>query len=98
MSQTKYTPTEGLFYVDIEHPSQEEINGFYIKTSELKLSGTSNNAPRIFKKAIIKHTCDQKHYPVGSVWMMGEVPGMVVNFFGEKIIIVQQKDLYARIN
>jgi hypothetical protein len=30
--------------------------------------------------------------------MMGESPGIKINFFGEKITAIQEKDLYARIS
>lgn len=64
----------------------------------MKSSSSSADSPRIFKKAIIRNTFDEEKYPVDSVWMMGESPGMKINFFGEKIIEIQEKDLHARID
>ena len=98
MSLNKYTTEDSLFFVDIIEPSTEEVNNYYSNTGEIKSSGSSKNNPKIFKKAIIKFTCDAYNYPIDSEWIMGESPGTTINFFGEKLILIQQKDLYARIN
>lgn len=94
----KYTTEEGRFFVDIEKASQEELDKYYSSTGEIKPSSSSKSSLREFKKAIIKSTFDEINYPVGSIWIMGESPGIGINFFGEKITVIQQKDLYARIN
>lgn len=93
----KYKTQDGIFFVEIQQASQEKINSYYTTNNELKTSGNSDNNPRIFKKAIIKHTFCEEKYPIDSVWMMGEVPGMKINFYGEKLILIQEKDLYAKI-
>lgn len=95
---SKYTTAEGLFYVEIQAPTREEIRKYYENTGEIEVSANSDNSPRIFKKATVVHTCDEEKYPVGSLWMMGESPGLTINFFGEKLVMIQEKDMYARIN
>lgn len=98
MSSSKYKPVEGRFFVEIQSPTEKEINEYYTNTGEIKSSSTSASSPRIFKRATILNTSNHTQYPVGSVWMMGESPGMKINFFGEKIIEIQEKDLHARID
>jgi hypothetical protein len=98
MSSVKYTTEEGIFYVDIVKPSQKEIDSYYKNTGEIQSSSSSADTPRTFQKAVIKSTWNEDLYPIDSIWMMGESPGMSVNFFGEKITMIQQKDLYARID
>lgn len=87
-----------FFSVEITKPTTEEINLYYENTGDIKISSSSQNSPREFKKAKILSTYNEKKYPVGSVWMMGESPGLKINFFGDKIIMIQKKDLYARIS
>lgn len=98
MSLNKYTPIEGWFFVDIERPSQAQLDSYYSNTGEIKSSGSSAGAPVPFKKATINSTYDENRFPIGSTWMMGQSPGIVINFFGEKIIAIQEKDLYARLD
>lgn len=88
---------DGLFFVDIEAPSQEAIDSYYDSSGDIK-SSSDKNGPRVFKKATILHTWNEKKFPIGSVWMMGESPGMTINFFGKKFTAIQEKDLYARID
>lgn len=95
---SKYTTAEGIFYVSIEEPTKKQVKSYYDKTGEIESSGTNSNAPKTFKKATILHTFDEKKYPINSLWMMGESPGLIINFFGDKLIMIQEKDLYARIN
>lgn len=99
MSLTKEikNTVEGLLFVDIQAPTQEEIDSYYSSAGEIK-STSDKNAPRIFKKATILHTWDEEKFPKESVWMMGESPGMTINFFGKKFTAIQEKDLYARID
>lgn len=98
MNSNKYTPIEGWFFVDIEKASQAQLDSYYSNTGEIKSSGSSAGAPVEFKKATINFTCNEEEYPVGSVWMMGQSPGITINFFGEKLVAIQEKDLYARID
>ena len=88
-----YKPKEGVLFVDIIEPKKKETDNGHFKST-----GNSDNNPRIFKKAIIKATFSEEKYPVDSAWMMGESPGIKVDFFGEYIIIVQEKDLYAQVS
>lgn len=98
MSLSKYTTVDSMFFVEIVKPTPEQVKSFYAKnTGEIK-SSDSANAPKEFKKAIIKHTCNEEKYPIDSVWMMGESPGIKINFFGDLITAIQEKDLYARID
>lgn len=94
----KYKTEEGIFFVDIEEASESQIKNYYSNSGEMKSSSTSASTPRVFKKATILHTFDEEKYPIDSVWIMGESPGMKINFFGEKIMLIKQKDLYARID
>lgn len=94
----KYKTVDGWFFVEIEKPTQAQLDSYYKTTGEVRSSTKSAGSPVEFKKAIIKHTCDESKYPIDSVWMMGEVPGIKINFFGEKITAIQEKDLYARID
>lgn len=87
-----------FFSVEVIKPTAEELKSYYEDTGEIKLSSSAQNSPREFKKAKILSTYNEKKYPVGSIWMMGESPGLKINFFGDKIIMIQKKDLYARIS
>lgn len=98
MNSKNFKTVEGIFFVDIEKPTEKQIGSYYANTGEIKSSSSNANTPRIFKKATILNTFDEKKYPVGSVWMMGESPGMKINFFGNKVMAIQEKDLYARID
>lgn len=89
---------EGWFTVEIIQPNKEELKSYYINTGEIETSSQSESSPRIFKKAIILSTFDEDKYPLNSVWMMGESPGIKVNFFGKKIILIKESDLYERID
>lgn len=93
----KYKTVEGWFFVEIEKPTQPQLDSYYKVNGEVR-SSNSAGTPVEFKKAIIKHTCDEARFPIDSVWMMGEAPGIKINFFGEKITAIQEKDLYARID
>lgn len=93
----KHTKGSWLF-VTIEAPSKEVVNEYYETTGEMPSKSGSANSPREFKKATIEHTFNQLEYPKGSVWMMGESPGMKINYFGQKIIAIQEKDIYARVS
>jgi len=88
---------EPYLQVDIIEPTQNEIDKYYEKTGEFKLSSSSQKSVIIFKKAIIKETFNEKKYPVNSEWMMGESPGIKGMFFGEPVILIQEKDLYKRL-
>lgn len=89
---------EPWLVVDILKPTEEEENIYYIKNNELKSSDSaSNSSPRVFKQATIKQTFDEVKYPLESTWMMGESNGVTINFFGDKLVMIQTKDLYARI-
>ena len=93
-----YKTEEPNLFVDIISPTQEDINGYYKDNGEIRSSSAaSSSKPREFKRAIIKSTFDEERYPVGTEWIMGESPGITANFFGEKVIIIKTKDLYARI-
>ncbi|MFT6125889.1 MAG: hypothetical protein ACJAVA_000331 [Flavobacteriaceae bacterium] len=94
----RYKTQEGLFFVEIVKPTKDQIESYYSNNNEFKSTGSSEDNPRVFKKAIIKNTFCVEKYPVDSEWMMGEVPGMKINFFGEKLIMIQEKDVYARIS
>jgi len=98
LKNTKIKQTkEGWFSVEIETPSADVLDRYY-SNGDLKVPSSSKESPRVFKKAKIKHTFDEVKFPTGSVWMMGESPGMKINFFGEKLIMIQEKDLYARLD
>lgn len=86
---SKYTTVEGVFFVKIEKAP---------KTEDIQSSSNTASALKTFKKAIIKHTFDEEKFPIDSEWIMGEAPGMNIIFFGEEITVIQEKDLYARIN
>ena len=89
------TPKAGWFIVDIIEPTKDQLSNY---KEEITKSSSSKDKPRVFKKAIIQETSDEKEFPKNSIWMMGETPGLLINFFGEKVIMVQEKDLYARID
>ena len=91
----KYTPTEGKFFVTITESTPKEQNKFYTETGEMKSAGSGI---RVFKRAEILYTSDEKTFPVGSFWMIGETPGLIINYFGEKIVEIQEKDIHARID
>ena len=95
---SKYKTVESLFYVDIERPSKEEINSYYTDNDEFQSTSNTASTPRVMQKATILHTCNETTHPIGSVWMMGESPGTLINYFGEKLTMIQLKDIYARIN
>ena len=98
MSSNSYKTRDGLFFVDIEKPTKELTDKYYLDTGEIRSSTPTASTPKEFQKATISHTFDEDKYPTGSVWMMGETPGMKINFFGESFIAIQEKDLYARID
>ena len=92
MSLNNLKSQQPWLYVSIIEPTNQEKESYYDSENELRSSDT----PRIFKKATILHTFDDDKYPKGSEWMMGESPGMKVNYFGKKYTIIQEKDLYKR--
>lgn len=87
---------EGWLKVEIESPTKEVVESYYEINKKLKIKG--DNPPRVFKKAKILGTFDSLKYPVNSVWMMGESEGIEINFFGESIRLIQEKDIYERID
>ena len=95
---SKYKTVEGIFYVDIVSPSNEEKESYFTKNGEIKSSSNTASTPRAMQKATILHTCNETTFPIGSTWMIGETPGLTINFFGEKLTMIQLKDIYARIN
>tara|TARA_R110000868_G_scaffold74337_5_gene214944 strand:+ start:9973 stop:10263 length:291 start_codon:yes stop_codon:yes gene_type:complete len=95
---SKYKTEEPWLYVEITKPTTEEIESYYTRNNEMKTSGTAQGAISVFKKAKILHTFDEIKYPIGSNWMIGEVPGIRINFFGEKLTMIQKTNLYARID
>lgn len=88
---------EPFLSVEITKPTQKELDAYYKNTGEIKISNSSQNSPREFKKARVISTYNKKKYPIGSVWMMGESPGMKINFFGDQVVMIQDKDLYAQV-
>lgn len=86
---SKYTTVEGKLFVDIEEAPK--VGG--ITSSNSSVTGVVK-----FKKAIIKHTFDEEKYPIDSQWIMGEAPGMKGTFFGEELVVIEERNLYARIN
>lgn len=98
MSTTKYKMQEGIFIVDIEKPTEKDIKKYYDTTGEIRSSSKSASSPREYQKATILHTFDEEKYPIDSIWMMNDVPGSVINFFGERLIEIQERDLHARIS
>jgi len=96
MSMNKYKMQEGRFLVEIEKPTKEQVESYWLANNEFKSMDASND-PKVFKKATIKHTFSEEKYPIDSVWMMGESPGIIINFFGEKLTMIQEKDLHAQI-
>lgn len=97
MSLNRFKTKEPWLYVSITAPTTQEVDSYYKKTGEIKVSDSSPDAPRVFKNATILHTFDEENYPVDSEWMMGEVPGMKINYFGDKYVAIQSKDLYAKV-
>lgn len=97
MRKIRHT-TDTWLFVEIEKPSQEQIDSYYKNTGELKSTTETAESPRIYKIATIKNTFDNVQYPVGSVWMMGDTPGIKVNFFGQQILKIQDRNLYARLD
>lgn len=95
---SKYNMKEGWLSVEIIYPSKEEVKSYYSNTGEIETSSQSDTSPRVFKKAIILNTFNEDIIPTNSVWIIGETPGMKVNFFGEKLILIKESDLYGRIN
>jgi len=95
---SKYKTEEPWLYVEVTKPTTEEIESYYSKNDEMKTSGSAQGAISVFKKVEIIHTFSNKKYPIGSIWMIGEVPGIKINFFGEKLTMIQKTNLYARIN
>lgn len=96
MQMSEFVTEEGWFFVDIIEPTKEQVKEYYKNTGEIESSST-NDKPRIFKKAVIRATFDEEKYPIGSEWMIGETLGMKINYMGNKIMLIKQKDLYARI-
>lgn len=97
MSLNNFNTKEPWLYVEITWPTKEQVDNYYKNTGEMKVSDTSPDAPRIFKRAKILHTFNEKNYPINSEWMIGEVTGMKINYFGVQYIAIQEKDLYARL-
>ena len=93
-----YKTQDGKLFVRITKPTSDEISRYYKTSGEFKTTGNSEDNPRVCKKATIEHTFCDEQYPVGSEWIMGESPGMKINFFGEKIVMIQDRDIHARIN
>lgn len=89
MKTNKYKTVEGILFIEAELPPKSE---------KIMSSNKGANATREFKKAIIKSTFDEEKFPIDSIWMMSDVPPQKVSFFGEEILIIQEKDLYARID
>lgn len=84
--------------VEITKSQKEDLENYYKNSGELRSSSSANSSgPRSFQKAKIINTFDKEKYPMDSEWMIGETPGQIINFFGEKITLIQQKDLYERI-
>ena len=91
--------TEGRLFVDIKRPAKKEAKKLYLEnTGDLPVAENDQRAPRLFQEAKILHTSDETMYPVGSRWMIGETPGIVINFFGEKYIEIRESDLHAQIH
>lgn len=88
---------EPYLNVEITSPTKKDIDKYYETTGDIKLVSSDKNSIILFQKAFIKETFDEQKYPVGSTWMMGESPGMKGCFFGEPILLIQEKDLYKRI-
>lgn len=79
--------------VKIYTPSKEEIDSYY-KGSNVYENPESKDAARVFKKAKILKTFDGFSYPVGCKVIVGEKPGMKVNFFGQEKVYINKNEIY----
>lgn len=96
MNLSKFITVEPKLFVEIVAPTKEQIDAYHKKTGELPSTG--EQAPRIFKKATILSTYNEETIPVGSEWIIGTTEGIKVNYFGNKITVIQASDLYSRIS
>lgn len=89
---------EGILFVELTKPTPKHLDQYYKNTGKIKVSENSSSSPRQYQKAKILFTFDEEKYPVGSVWVVGETPGITISFFGEELTEIRQMDLRARIS
>lgn len=77
--------------VTLEENTKEEA----VDTNALQVT-TPNKDEHVFKKATILEANDSG-YPKGSQWIVGNIDGMKIDFFGDKITFITKRDLYARL-
>jgi len=93
MKMSKFKTREPMLSVIITVPEVIEKEN----NSEIKVSKTSVESSRVFKTAKIVNTFDEELYPVDSEWIMGESPGMKVEYAGIERTYIKDIDLYERI-
>ncbi len=88
---TNFNTLEPWLHIELEKPTKEQEDSFY----EGKIRGSKQAS--VFRKAIITKTFSEAKFPLNSVWMIGDSDPMEVNFFGERILLVQEMQLYDRV-
>lgn len=79
--------------VEIQSPSKEEVEAYY-SGSNVYETKDNKDAARVFKKATILKTFDENTYPIGAEVIVGEKPGMKVNFFGQGRTYINKNEIY----
>ena len=92
ISKTK----EPFLFVKVTKPTEKQLLEYY--GGGLIPSETSENYGKPFQVAEILVTYDTEKYKVGEKWMIGDAPSMKVNFFGEKVEIIQDRNTYGKID
>ena len=92
---SKYKTQAPWLFVEITEPTEQQISEFY---GGIIPDSKSKNYIRAFKTAEIKSSYDESLYKTGTKWMMGDNPELTVNYLGEKIKMIQDRHLYARID
>ncbi len=94
--KNKFKMEEPYLKVAITQSTKEHLDKY--NEGNLRSSSSANSSgPRSFQKALVLNSFDLEKYPKDSEWMIGDAPGQEVNFFGERITIITDLNLYERI-
>ena len=88
---SRFETQEPWLIVKIEHPEKKDRTTISLPTS-------AQSGKRVFKRATIVHTFDERLYPKNSSHIMGEEEPLKIDYFGEELLMTKSTNLYGRDN
>lgn len=94
--KSKFT-NEPFLLVEVEKPDSKQRQD-YEKNRTFYQGNTPEGKVHYGRKATIRQTYDQDKYPIGSVWVISDVPTKKILYKGEVLEFIQSTQLHLQLD